>query len=101
MPYSEGAMKPDAQSTARLEARLPPEVMARLKRAAEIQGRTLTDFVVAAADEAACRAIEQTEIIRLSVADQRQVAEAILNPPEPVPALRRAAKRYRELFGVE
>jgi hypothetical protein len=58
MPYSEGAMKPDTQPTARLEARLPPEVMARLKRAAEIQGRTLTDFVVAAA-EAACRAIEQ------------------------------------------
>ena len=94
-------MRPETQSTARLEARLPAEVMARLKRAAEIQGRTLTDFVVAAADEAACQAIEQTEIIRLSVEDQRQIAEALLNPPEPTPALRRAAKRYRELFGVE
>jgi uncharacterized protein (DUF1778 family) len=94
-------MKPDTQPTARLEARLPPEVMTRLKRAAEIQGRTLTDFVVAAADEAACRTIEQTDIIRLSVGDQRQIAEAILNPPEPTPALIRAAKRYRELFGVE
>ncbi len=101
MPYSQGVMKPDTPLTARLEARLPPEVMARLKRAAEIQGRTLTDFVVAAADEAACRTIEQTEIIRLSAEDQRQIAEAILNPPEPAPALRRAAKRYRELFGVE
>jgi uncharacterized protein (DUF1778 family) len=40
-------------------------------------------YLVAAADEAACRAIEQTEIIRLSVEDQRQIAEAILNPPEP------------------
>jgi uncharacterized protein (DUF1778 family) len=93
-------MKQD-QTTARLEARLPPEVMARLKRAAEIQGRTLTDFVVAAADEAACRTIEQTEIIHLSIEGQRQIAEAILNPPEPAPALERAAKRYRELFGVE
>jgi len=73
----------------------------RLKRAAEIQGRTLTDFVVAAADEAACRTIEQTEIIRLSVEDQRQIAAAILNPPEPGPALRRAARRYRKLFGVK
>jgi len=72
-----------------------------LKRAAEIQGRTLTDFVVAAADEAACRTIEQTEIIRLSVEDQRQIAAAILNPPEPGPALRRAARRYRKLFGVK
>ena len=63
--------------------------------------RTLTDFVVAAADEAACRTIEQTEIFRLSVEDQRQIAEAILNPPEPVPALRKAFRRYRDLFGAE
>jgi len=87
--------------TSRLEARITPDVHALLKRAAEIQGRTLTDFVVAAADEAACRAIEQTEIIRLSAEDQRQIAEAIINPPEPGPALLKAARRYRELFGVE
>src|ERR1700681_2048943 len=94
------ALKQDTQPTARLEARLPAEVMARLKRAAEIRGRTLTDFVVAAADEAACRAIQETEIIRLSIEGQRQIAAAILNPPAPTPALTRAAKRYRELFGV-
>ena len=88
-----------ATATARLEARLPNEVMVRLKRASEIQGRTLTDFVVAAADEAACRAIEQTEIIRLSLEGQRQLAEAILNPPAPNKALKKAVKRYRELFG--
>jgi uncharacterized protein (DUF1778 family) len=94
-------MKREPQPTARLEARLPEKVLARLKRAAEIQGRTLTDFVVASADEAACRAIEQTEILRLSAEDQRQVAKAILRPPKPTPALRRAARRYRKLFGVE
>jgi uncharacterized protein (DUF1778 family) len=87
-------------TAARLEARLPIEVMVRLKRAAEIQGRTLTDFVVAAADEAACRAIEQTEIIRLSIEGQRQIADAILNPPEPNEAWRKAVKRHRELFGA-
>jgi len=94
-------MQEQTRTTARLEARLPIEVLERLKRAAEIQGRSLTDFVVTAADEAACRAIEQTEIIRLSVEGQRQIAEAILNPPEPRPALREAVRRYRELFGVE
>jgi uncharacterized protein (DUF1778 family) len=87
--------------TSRLEARLPREVMARLKRAAEIQGRTLTDFVVAAADEAACRAIEESEIIRLSLKGQQQIAEAILNPPQATPALKRAARRYREMFGAK
>ena len=86
-------------TSARLEARLPADVHALLKRAAEIQGRTLTDFVVTAAREAACRAIEETEILRLSVEDQRQIAEALLNPPAPAPALRRAFKRHKELFG--
>jgi uncharacterized protein (DUF1778 family) len=94
------AMKQQALPTARLEARLPHDVMTRLKRAAEIQGRTLTDFVVAAADEAACRAIQETEIIRLSIEGQRQISAAVLNPPAPTPALKRAAKRYRDLFGV-
>jgi uncharacterized protein (DUF1778 family) len=47
------------------------------------------------------RAIEQTEIVRLSVEDQRQIAEAVLNPPEPVPALRKAFEQYRDLFGAE
>src|SRR5580658_407647 len=92
-------MKPSSQTTARLEARLPSQVLSRLKRASEIQGRTLTDFVVAAADEAACRAIEQTEIIRLSMQGQRQIADAILHPPAPTKALKKAAKRHRELFG--
>ena len=86
-------------TAARLEARLPADVHVLLKRAAEIQGRTLTDFVVAAARDAACRAIEETEILRLSVEDQRQIAEAILNPPNPAPALRRAFKRRNKLFG--
>jgi uncharacterized protein (DUF1778 family) len=87
--------------TARLEARLPNEILARLKRAAEIQGRTLTDFVVTAADEAACRAIEQTEIFRISAEDQRRIADAVLRPPAPNRALKKAARRYRELIAAE
>jgi uncharacterized protein (DUF1778 family) len=101
LPYIMNAMKQTTPTAARLEARLPNEVLARLKRAAEIQGRTLTDFVVAAADEAACRAIEQTEIIRLSIEDQRQIVEALRSPPKPSPALKRAFRRRRKLLGAE
>jgi uncharacterized protein (DUF1778 family) len=86
-------------SVARLEARLPADVYALLKRAAEIEGRTLSDFVVSAAREAASRTIQETDILRLSVEDQQRFAGAILNPPAPNAALRRAAKRYRKLFG--
>jgi uncharacterized protein (DUF1778 family) len=94
-------MKLATPTTARLEARLPNDVHALLKRAAEIQGRTLTDFVVTAAREAACRTIEETGIIRLSIEDQRRIAKAILNPPAPTAALKRAFRRHRELFGAK
>ena len=39
--------------TARLEARIAPEALAVVRRAAEIQGRSVSDFVVAATQEAA------------------------------------------------
>ena len=38
------------------------------------------------------------EIIYLSPEDQRRVAEAILNPPEPVEAMVRAFERHRVLL---
>jgi uncharacterized protein (DUF1778 family) len=93
--------EPKPSRTARIEARIPPAALAIVRRAAEIQGRSVSDFVVAAAQEAASRTIEETEILRLSVEDQRIIAEAILNPPEPSPALIRAFQRRRELFGAE
>jgi uncharacterized protein (DUF1778 family) len=71
-----------------------------LKRAAEIEGRTLTDFVVSSAREAACRTIEDAEVLRLSAEDQRQFAEALSQPPAPNAVLCRAVQRRRELLGV-
>jgi uncharacterized protein (DUF1778 family) len=94
-------MKQGTKTIARLEARLPSDVHALLKRAAEIQGRTLTDFVVSAARDAASRTIEETEILRFSVQDQRRLAKAILDPPAPVRALKKAFERRRALFGLE
>lgn len=91
-------MRSDAARTARIEARIAPEALATVKRAAELQGRSVSDFVVAAAQEAANRTIEEAQIIRLSVEDQRAFAAAILNPPEPAPALIRAAEAHRRLI---
>ena len=90
-------MPQEPNRTARLEARIAPDALAVVKRAAEIQGRSVSDFVVAAAQEAAHRTIEETEIIRLSVEDQRLLAESLLNPPEPAAALVRAAEHHRRL----
>ena len=56
--------------TARLEARITTNLQALLKRAAELDGRSVTDFVVNAAQEAAERRIERAHVIRLSLTDQ-------------------------------
>ncbi|HEV8578093.1 MAG TPA: DUF1778 domain-containing protein, partial [Thermoanaerobaculia bacterium] len=55
----------------RLEARISREQKALFQRAAELQGRTLTDFVIASVHESALKAIAELEAIRLNVADSR------------------------------
>ena len=86
---------------ARFEARMESDVHAAIKRAAEMQGRTMTDFVISAAREAAHRAIAEAEVIRLSLVDQQRFADAIISPPEPVDALKRAFARHDELLRNE
>lgn len=87
--------------TARLQARISTELHAQLKRAAELQGRTMTDFVVAATQKAAQQAIQQSSAIQLSVRDQEVFAQALLAPARPTPALKRAFKRQRDLVRAE
>lgn len=84
--------------TARLEARISPEALAIVRRAAELQGRSVSDFVVAAAQEAAHRTIEETHIIRLSAEDQRRFVDLLLNPSPLVPALERAKEAHAKLI---
>jgi uncharacterized protein (DUF1778 family) len=90
-----------AMRSERLEARITPEQKALIQRAAELQGRSLTDFVVASAQEAAMRAIEDMHLVRLGAADSIAFAEALLKPRVPAPKLRAAVRRYREIFGAE
>lgn len=54
--------------------------------------------MVAAAQDAAQRAIEDAQILRLSIEDQRAFASAILDPPTPNAALIRAAEKYGSLI---
>jgi uncharacterized protein (DUF1778 family) len=81
----------------RLEARISGDQKALFQRAAELQGRTLTDFVIASVHDAAVRAIAESQTIRLSAEDSRVFAEALLNPREPNARLKAAAQRYLKL----
>jgi uncharacterized protein (DUF1778 family) len=91
-------MPRDQIRTARIEARIAPEVLAVVKRAAELEGRSISDFVVDAAQEAARRVIEDAQIIRLSLADQRRFVELLIDPPPLSDALRRAEEAHRRLI---
>lgn len=84
--------------SARLEARITPDLHALLRRAAELQGRTVSDFVVGAARDAAVLAIEEAGILRLTVEDQQRFAAALIDSPKPAAALARAFQRRRELL---
>jgi uncharacterized protein (DUF1778 family) len=90
-----------AVATARLEARISADLHSMLKRAAELQGRTMTDFVIATVQDAAQRAIDQAEIVRLSMADQECFAQALLAPPQPSSALERAFASRSQLLQPE
>jgi uncharacterized protein (DUF1778 family) len=86
----------------RLEARISPEQKALFQRAADLSGRSLTEFVVSSVQAAAEEAIERHQVIRLSARDSLIFAEAILNPAEPNEALRQLARDYeRWIDGVE
>lgn len=83
----------------RLEARISADQKQLFQRAADIQGRTLTDFVIASVHEAAVRALDEVETIRLNQRESRAFAEALLNPREPSPRLKEAARRYLDATG--
>ncbi|MEO7717323.1 MAG: DUF1778 domain-containing protein [Capsulimonas sp.] len=84
--------------TARIEARIAPQALEIVRRAAELQGRSVSDFVVAAAEALAHKTIEEAHIIRLSVEDQHRFAELLLDPPALSPAMHRAKAAHARLI---
>jgi uncharacterized protein (DUF1778 family) len=84
------------QRDQRLEARVTPDQKEMIERAAYVQGRTVTDFVVSALQEAAKRAIAEHTVWQLSQEQQKVFFEALMNPPPPNAKLRAAYKRFRK-----
>ncbi len=65
----------------RLEARVTAEQKALIEHAASLQGRSVTDFVLAAVQDAALRAIDEHQRLTLSLRDARVFVEALNAPP--------------------
>ena len=82
--------------TERFEARISADKKSVLKNAADLSGRTLTDFVIDAAYEAAIRAIQEYQQLHLSIKDREVFVCALLNAPEPSGKLLRAVKKHKK-----
>jgi uncharacterized protein (DUF1778 family) len=82
--------------TYRFDARLNEEQKLLIQRAADLEGRTMTDFVLHSARVAAESAIEKRALLILTARETESFAKAMLRPRNPGPALRKAAREYRE-----
>lgn len=80
----------------RFEARISVDKKSVLKHAADLLDRTLTDFVMNSAYEAAIRVIQEHQQLHLSIKDRDVFIQALLNPPSPSANLVNAVKIYKK-----
>lgn len=84
----------------RLETRISAEQKRLVERAAALQGRTVTDFVLSSVQDAARRAIEEHQRLDLSVRDSETFVDALLKPQPVNDRLRETVQQFRRATGV-
>lgn len=82
---------------ARIEARIPIEIQQMIKQAANLEGRTLTDFMIKALSEAAKQTIEENQMVKLSMADQQRFVEIMRSSNQPTVAMQEAMKLHEKM----
>jgi uncharacterized protein (DUF1778 family) len=65
-----------------------------------LRGTTVTDFVVSKMRAAAVETIRDFETLQLRDESREVFVMALLNPPEPNEAAKKAAARYKEQMGL-
>ena len=83
----------------RFDARLNEEQKVLLQKAADLEGRTMTDFVLRSAEAAAERTLQDRSMVILSARETEAFVNAVLNPADPGPILRAAAQQYKNRAG--
>jgi uncharacterized protein (DUF1778 family) len=79
--------------------RLNEEQKVLIQKAADLEGRTMTDFVLHSAEAAAERTIKERAMLILSARETEVFVDAVLNPAEPGTVLRAAARHYKKTLG--
>ncbi len=83
------------RASARIDARLTPDQKDVIQHAADLESRSISDFVVENAYAAARQIIREHDTIALSIQESRRFAELLLNPPAPSDRMLAAAEQYR------
>ena len=84
----------------RFDARLTADQKTLIQRAADLEGRSMTDFVLQSAEAAAERTIRERGLLILSARETEAFVSALLRPATPGSVLRRAARQYKKLAGL-
>ena len=82
----------------RLEARLNRTQKELIQHAADLAGRSLTDFILNASQEAANKIIREHEVITLTAQESTKFVHALMHPSAPNLALQKAARRYDDFL---
>ncbi len=88
-PTSQAASKSD-----RISIRLDAEAKKRIERAAALDQRSVTSFILASALQSANLLLKENEEVRLSERDWDRLMDALENPPKPSKALKKAFADY-------
>lgn len=81
----------------RLDVRVTAEQKALVQHAADLHGRSLSDFVLTSVQRAAEETIRSHELLSLSARESRDFVASLLAPPAPSDRLRTAAAHYEQL----
>ena len=87
--------------TERLEARVPLPIKSLIDRAAALEGRSITDYVIATLERHAVKVVHEHEILQLSTADSHAFAQAMIAPPKPNRALKGILSRHAKTVAVQ
>lgn len=92
---------PPKPKTFRFDARLNKDQKLLIQQAADLEGRSMTDFVLHSAEVAAERTIERRAALVLTARETEAFVDSLLKPSHPGPVLRRAARDYRKKSGQD
>jgi uncharacterized protein (DUF1778 family) len=84
------------QKTERLEARVPVDLKRMIERAADLQGCSLTDFVIVTLKKTAHDTLREHEVLQLTMEDSRLFAQALISPRKPNTALKKALVDHKK-----